>query len=137
MTRIRGVWLDHTRARVFDCGPEGTPTMETIESGVEPVRQSTGHIHNVPPGHGVGVVRHGAGERRFEQQLQRFYRDVAARLKGSRRVVVLGPGPARDEFAAFLRQDPELSKALKAVEPVDARLTEAQIVARARELLKE
>lgn len=136
MTRITGVWIDHTRARIFDCGSEGTPTIDTIESGTDPVRRTTGHVRNVPAGHGVGVVRHGSADRRYEQQLERFYHAVADRLRDADRLVVLGPGPARDEFAAYLRKDPDLSRALRAVEAVDARLTDAQIVARARELLK-
>jgi hypothetical protein len=136
MPRSLGVWLDRSRARIIDCSNGDSPTVELIESGVEPLRQSTGHIHNLPAGHGIGAVAHGSAERRRDQQLDRFYQILARRIKGVERLAILGPGPARDEFAAVVRNDQELAPALKAVEPVDARLTEAQIVARARELLR-
>lgn len=136
MSRAVAVWLDHTRATLMEFAPGMSPTLGHIKSGVEPVRQSTGHIPNLPPAHGVGAVAHGSAERRHDQQLRKFYEGLAKRVEGAERVAVLGPGRAREEFAEVLRRTPGPARALKAVEPVDSRLTEAQVVARARELLQ-
>lgn len=135
MPRALGVWLDRASARIIEWTQAGEFTIHAIRSGVEPVRKTTGHVDNVPAGRINAGVAHGRAERRHDHQLERYYRTLAKAVAGADRLVVLGPGPAREEFAAVLRATPELARALRAVEPIDTHLTDAQVVHRARVLL--
>lgn len=135
-----GIWIDHRSARVFRVSDGRTPRAEEvqrIESDAEEVRKSaTGHMGNMPA-HGVG----GAGdamqrrtERRRDQSLAEFYKRISDAVAEADMIVIIGPGPARDELGAAMEADRRFEGRVRRVHSADTHLTDAQVSAKIAEL---
>lgn len=132
-----GVWLDHTRAHLVEVKPDGKTSVKTIESGIEPLTRSLGHVPNQPPhgfGGGAGDREHKHTEERRRQQLAAFYTTLIKAVSPYRDIMILGHGAAPEEFAAAVRANPNLVERLRAVEHTD-RLTEGELTALVRDRL--
>lgn len=123
MKPIDGVWIDHEKAVVAAARRDDVRT-RTLRSGVLP------HPH-------WGGAQDGGGERKYEgrraQELNRFYDEVIAELNPLATLYVFGPGEAKLELKKRLGRVGRFAQVQVHVEPSD-RLTEAQFVARVREL---
>lgn len=123
MRAIDGVWIDHEKA-VVAVARENDIRTRTVRSGVMP------HPHWAGAQDGGGEKKY---EERHAQELNRFYDDVIAQLDPLSSLYVFGPGEAKIELKKRLQGVGRFSHAAIRVEASD-RLTEAQIVARVREL---
>jgi hypothetical protein len=132
------IWIDHREARLFDLDGAGGARMHAISSDAEETPRSFGHVGNLPPhqGYAGDTEKHATAKRR--QQLDHFYEEVAgeaARRAGDGEVVVIGPGMARKEFEKSIESTHSLRGRIARNESADANLTDAQLKARAKELL--
>lgn len=135
-----GVWIDHRMAKVFRVVDGRTPRSEEvlrIESDAEEVRKSaTGHIGNMPA-HGVGGAgdsKHRRAENRRDQSLTDFYKRVSDAVAEADMLVIIGPGAAREEFAATLDADRRFAGRVRRIHSADTHLTDAQVGAKIAEL---
>jgi hypothetical protein len=120
-----GVWIDHRKAvvAVIDGGEE---SLQTIEADVERhAGPSGGSRTSVPYGPQSPNDEH-ARERRYEQQLVRFYQTVIQALGQPAQLLVMGPAQAKQEFAAEIEKSP-LRGVPMAVQPADE-MSEAQVM---------
>lgn len=132
------VWIDHREAKIFDLDGSGDARVHTTSSDAEETPRSFGHVGNLPPhqGYAGDAEKHATAKRR--QQLDQFYEEVAteaARRADDGEVVVIGPGMARKEFAKSIKTTHALHGRIERNEGVNANLTDAQLKARAKELL--
>lgn len=136
MTKRIGLWIDHAQAHVITLSNGAAPEVLTIESDVERRHRSTGNEGPAVPGqlHGSAAKRY---EHRREQEMHRFFGEVIEVLASADRLLVMGPGVAKDQFRRAIKRKKSLSAKLEAVEPCDTRLSSAQIVARVREYYDE
>ena len=131
MDTLMGLWIDHACAHlVLVRGPQITAS-HVLESGVEGAHRSDGHRRG-----SSGFVRTGGHQgQRFKrhrlEELRRYYDRVAQSTNGAQRVLVLGPGRAKHEFAARLERFPLIRARLAGVETAD-KLTDRQIAALVR-----
>ena len=123
-----GLWIDHRKAVVVTISDEGSTT-ELVESNVEK------HVRFSGGSGGSRGSREGAGEdtreRHFEGQLDKYYKDVIARLRDAEAILIFGPGEAKGELKTHLERA-GLGERIVGVETVD-KMTDPQIVAKARE----
>jgi hypothetical protein len=123
MKAIDGVWIDHEKAVVAVAREDDIRT-RTVRSSVGP------HPH-------WAGAQDGGGEKKYEerrtQELNRFYDDVIAQLDPLASLYVFGPGEAKLEFRKRLEHASRFAHVPVHVESSD-RLTDAQIVAKVREL---
>ena len=129
------IWIDHREAKLIDLsGDEARITR--IASDADEVPRSFGHVGNQPAHHGFAGDKEKHADQRRRQQLDRFYSKVAEQAGAAANgagVVVLGPGMARKEFEKAA--DGGFAGRIRHNESVDAKLTEAQVVAKARDLI--
>jgi stalled ribosome rescue protein Dom34 len=114
------VWLDHAEAKIFPFNAEDFEKRQVLPA--EPHR----HLH-----HKAGAV--GSGHAQVDKH---FFESVAAALSDSVEILVVGPGSAKTEFAAYAKEKaPALAKRIVAVQSAD-HPSDRQIVAHARTFFK-
>jgi hypothetical protein len=125
-----GLWIDHRKAVIVMVSGDGDST-KLVESNVEKhVRFSGG-----PGAGGSHGSREGGGEdtreRHFEGQLNKYYDEVIACIRGAEAILIFGPGEAKRELKTRLEHD-GLGARVVDVETVD-KMTDRQIAAKVRE----
>ena len=97
------VWIDSELARILRW--RGRVVTENIVSDVPPHVRSTAHVRHDPR------VRHGGSgrgqddaERRRNEHLRAFLKEVAARLRQADEIEILGTGTVRERLATLLRR---------------------------------
>ena len=128
------VWIDARRA-VIATWQAGAPHVDTVAAEIPPRERSVGHVRQDP------AIRHGGGQRqdkldhRRHEQEREFLEAVTARIPATGRVDVIGSGEMRLHLARRLREAHGAAALLRVVTTEAAKpMTEAQIVARLREL---
>ena len=133
MKRIRcGIWIDHAEAIVVRFTQDPEPVLQRIASGVAGRAKTTGGMSGSRGQ--VGGASHKKAERRRQNELSRFYEQVAAAVEDADQVAIIGPGQAKTNFETTLR---EVNRDVEcvAVLPED-QLTDRQVIARLREILQ-
>ena len=111
------VWLDHQRAHVIHFNADSSEAKEVKHKG--------GPNH-LPHKHGAVGSGHAAED-------PAYYHAVAADLKGTAEVLVLGPAAAKNEFIKHIQShDKAVASAVVGVENAD-HPSEGQILAHARQ----
>jgi hypothetical protein len=121
-----GLWIDHRKAVIVTLSDEGEAT-SLVESNVEKhVRYSggaqSGRSHESRPGTGEDTR-----ERHFGGQLNQYYDEVIAHIRGADAILILGPGEAKGELKTRLERD-GLAHRVVGVETAD-KMTDRQIAA--------
>jgi len=129
MTTQAGLWIDHQKAVIVKVSKAGAMT-ERVESNVgKHVRYSGGSSG------GSSGSREGAGEatreRHFEGQLDKYYDEVLARLRGAEAILIFGPGEAKGQLKTRAERA-GLDARIVGVETVDA-MSDQQIATKVRE----
>jgi hypothetical protein len=130
MKTTAGLWIDHRKAVIAIVSAEGEETME-IRSNVEkqPGRfagvRSTGHYE------AQQVQADDSRERNFTGELNDYYDEVIAAIRGAESILLFGPGEAKGELKKRLERD-KLGGHIIAIETVD-KMTDRQIAAKVRE----
>lgn len=97
------VWIDSTGARILRW--RGRVVVDAIASDVPPHTRGTAHVRHDPRDrHGGSGRGQDDAERRRNEHLRAFLRQVADRLAGDRRVEILGTGTVGERLARLLRQ---------------------------------
>jgi hypothetical protein len=122
MTPLVAVWIDHEKAVLAFVHGEQVET-KTLRSGIEP------HPH-------WAGSQEGGGEKKYEarrgHRLDHFYDGVLDQLHDAGALYLFGPGEAKLELQRRLARVKPLAQLPVSIETSD-RLTDAQIVAKARE----
>ena len=117
MNHYVGIWIDHGKAVIVSVSADSITT-NTLTSGVE------SHPRYTDKQDSGGEKRY---EERHAQQLDRYYDDVVGRVGQPKAVLICGPGEAKLELKARLRQSGALSATTIEVATAD-KLTDPQIV---------
>jgi len=126
MTCKMTVWLDHKRALVVT-GCRREITTDLVELEELPSSRADG-------GQGArGVDPDQRDDARHAQFLQRYYDRIIELLARADQIHLMGPGQAKLELKRRIQEHKPLSDLPISLETVD-RLTDPQIVARAREV---
>ena len=132
MTNRVGLWIDHQKAVIVSVSERGE-SVNKIESGAKhleyrgPTR--TKHAYSTQYSKGDDQL-----DKQFSQQLNKYYDQIAALLRGTSRILIFGPGEARTELKARLAREKGPPREIR-VEPAD-KMTDRQIAARVREFFK-
>ena len=134
MSRIIGLWIDHAHARMVELGDEGQAGLATIASNIEGHHRTTGGRGTTLPGR-LGGNPGTKRDRHREQELRRYYNTIISLVSRADRLVVMGPGRAKQEFMKELEHYPAVRNRVAGVEATD-KLTANQIAAHARHMLR-
>lgn len=128
----RGViWIDHKQARICWVNDDSEPgAIFTISADVESHHKARGGKGIPLPGH-LGGGRESHDDRRRHQEHKRFFQRIIDRCDDHCRLVLIGPGQARDELASMCAADTRRRFEILVCEPAD-HMTDEQIKSRAR-----
>jgi hypothetical protein len=131
--RMTLVWIDADGASIVRW-PE-SPDVERLLSDVPGHHKSTGGVrYEAAAGHG-GLAPQDAGERRRNEHLRRFVSAVADAVEPDDEVAILGHGTVFESLARTLADRDRSHARMRTVHvETSKRLTDRQLVARAREL---
>jgi hypothetical protein len=124
-----GIWIDHTKA-VLAVIDDGQELLETVESNVGRHAGPSGGSGTSTPWAPHAPNREHARERKYEQHLVKYYRDVIGHLGQPDQLILIGPARAKNELKAELEKTP-LRDVPAALETTDE-MTDAQIMAYVR-----
>jgi hypothetical protein len=134
MPKRCAVWLDHSKAWIVTFTPDGEPNVDKLESGVTATHKATGGARARTPYLHASAARNSVDEKRMHQ-LSKFYDTIISKIRDRSRVLLVGPGLARQELAKAMDDLPGQFKPKVLVRPAD-KMTERQLVALARKELQ-
>jgi hypothetical protein len=127
MKSVVGLWIDHSQASIVMLSGDEEKT-EHITSDMEKHVRFSGGARSDGPGTSLEEDQQ---DRRFDNQLSRYYDKVIAVIREADAILIFGPGEAKGELQQRLERD-GLSGRIVGVETTD-KMTENQIVARVRQ----
>ncbi len=101
MSSNAGVWIDHRKAQIVGLTPDGTFS-RTIMSNVEKHPQRGGDLPLQGPYEARQVPADDRRQRALTGNLNRYYDSVIEALGGYERLMIIGPGEAKDQLNARL-----------------------------------
>lgn len=112
------IWLDSEKAQIFALKTSGIEKSHLKKSGMDH------HTHNKKDHHGDSAPEH-------------FFRELAVKLKDAEKLLILGPGLAKNHFKTHLETHHTggLAKKIIGIENCD-HPTDNQVLAEARKFFK-
>lgn len=129
MKKEVGLWIDHRQAIIVKLN-DGTETVERVEADFEKRGRFTTDMQaesTTAPHIDLAEDKH---ERHTLEMVNHYYETVCAHLRDVSAILIMGPGPAKNEFQKYLEHHRFEGQVL-GVEAVD-KLTDAQIAAKVR-----
>lgn len=117
-----GLWIDHRKAVVVSLTAAVVKTVR-IASHMK------GHVRFSGGVYGAAAEDH--RDRRYTEQLYRYYDRVVSQIRGAEVILIFGPGEAKGELRARLESD-AFGGRIACLETVD-KMTDRQIAAKVRQ----
>ena len=130
MKKNIGLWIDHREA-VLVILTEGTEEILYITSSDEKHIRYSGRSHSRIPEGLKEVTAEDQRDRKFENQLNKYYDEVIAAVRDADTIQIFGPGEAKGELEKRIGRS-RLKAQMPATEATD-KMTDPQIAAKVRE----
>ena len=130
MKKEIGLWIDHREA-VLVILTEGTEEIRHIPSSNEKHVRYSGRSHSKTPEGLKEVTAEDQRDRKFGNQLNRYYEEVIAAIRGADTIQIFGPGEAKGELEKRIERE-GLKTHILVIETTD-KMTDRQIAAKVRE----
>ena len=134
MKMTAGLWIDHRKAVIVLISPAGDETTE-IRSNVEKQERRLDGARSATPFEAQRVQADDSRERKYTGQLDQYYAEVIAALRGVESILIFGPGEAKVELKNHL-DHAKLGGYVIAVETSD-KMTDRQIASKIRDYFKK
>jgi stalled ribosome rescue protein Dom34 len=122
-----GLWVDHRKAVIVTLENQ-KETVQIIVSNMEKHTRFSSGSHSDTPNNVNGSTAEDVRDRQFDLHLHKYYSDIAYKIRETDSILIFGPGEAKLEFVAYLKQE-KLGGKIAAVDTVD-KMTDRQIVAK-------
>ena len=130
MKKEIGLWLDHREA-VIVVLTDGREEIKRITSGSGKHIRYSGSSHSKTPIGMKEVTSEDQRDRKFGNQLNKYYDELVAAIRDAESILIFGPGEAKAELEKRLDLQ-GLKTHILAIETVD-KMTDRQISAKVRE----
>jgi hypothetical protein len=130
MKKEIGLWIDHREA-ILVILTEGSEEIRHIGSSDEKHVRYSGHSHSRTPEGLKEVTAEDQRDRKFGNQLNKYYDEVIAALRDADTLQIFGPGEAKGELEKRI-EHAGLKANILVIETVD-KMTDRQIAAKVRE----
>lgn len=122
-----GLWVDHRKA-VIVMLEDKKETVQIILSNMEKHTRFSSGAHSDTPNDVNGSTAEDIRDRQFDLHLNKFYSEIAFKIRETDSILIFGPGEAKVEFASYLKHE-KLGDKIAAVDTVD-KMTDRQISAK-------
>jgi stalled ribosome rescue protein Dom34 len=129
MKKEIGVWLDH-RDAIIVILTDGVKEIKHITSRSGKHIRYSGSSHSKTPEGLKEVTSEDQRDRKFENQLNKYYDEVIAVIRDAKSIQIFGPGEAKSELKKRLEHE-RIEGHILALESV-GRMTDRQITAKVR-----
>jgi hypothetical protein len=130
MKKVAGLWIDHKKA-VLVIVTDGKEEQKLVLSNTERnIRFSGGHHSKTPYGAYRGSYE-STQDRRFTNNLNRYYDEVISSVGDAESILIFGPGEAKGEIEKRLK-DKNFPGQIVSVETAD-KMTDRQVSAKIQE----
>jgi stalled ribosome rescue protein Dom34 len=130
MKKEIGLWLDHRDAIVVIL-TDGVEEIKHINSGSGKHIRYSGSSHSKTPEGLKEVTSEDQRDRKFDNQLNKFYDELIASIRDADSIQIFGPGEAKGELEKRLKHE-QIKGQILAVETAD-KMTDRQVAAKVRE----
>ncbi len=130
MKKEVGLWIDHREAIIVILTDGGEEIKHMISNSQKHIRYS-GSSHSDTPEGLKEVTSEDQRDRKFGNNLTRYYDEVVAVIRDADGIQIFGPGEAKGEFEKRLESE-GLKGRIVGVETVD-KMTDHQIAAKVRD----
>jgi hypothetical protein len=130
MKKEIGLWIDHREAIIVILTDGGEEIKHITSSNGKHVRYS-GSSHAKTPEGSKDVTSEDQRDRKFGNDLNKFYDEVIASIRGADSIQIFGPGEAKGELEKRIEHE-GLKARILAIETAD-KMTDRQISAKVRE----
>jgi stalled ribosome rescue protein Dom34 len=130
MKKEIGLWIDHREAIIVILTDGGEEIKQIISNIGKHIRYS-GSSHSKTPEGLKEVTSEGQRDRKFGNQLNKFYDEIIASIRDADSIQIFGPGEAKGELKKRIEHEGFKAHIL-AIETVD-KMTDRQIAAKVRE----
>jgi stalled ribosome rescue protein Dom34 len=130
MTTKAGLWIDHREAKIVFLTETGQE-VESIKSDVEKHVRAAGGSRSATPYGPQDVAAGDIRDRRYQQHLNRYYKEVIKSLGDADAIFIMGPGEAKGEFQKQIKSK-VFRQRIDGVETAD-KMTDRQMVAKVKE----
>ena len=130
MKREIGLWLDHRDAIIVILTDGGEEIKHITSSSGKHIRYS-GSSHSKTPEGLKEVTSEDQRDRKFDNQLNKFYDELIASIRDADSIQIFGPGEAKGELETRLKHE-QIKGQILAIETAD-KMTDRQIAAKVRE----
>jgi len=134
MKKEVGLWIDHRQA-VIVISLDDEEEIKRISSNIEKHVRYSGTSHDSGVSESHNDTSEDGRDRRFNDQLNRYYDEIISYLRDATSILILGPGEAKVELQKRL-QSHEVSGHDVAIKTVD-KMTDEQILAEVRQHFRE
>lgn len=142
MKKYVGIWLDHREAFVVYLLKDQQVTggdqdmIERVESQIERrVRLSGGSRSRKTPYGPQEISVDGKQEDRIKGQLRKYYQEILKRISDADRILIFGPGEAKNELKKEIEKSKPMAGKIKRIESAD-KMTVRQTAAKVRAFFK-
>jgi stalled ribosome rescue protein Dom34 len=130
MKKEIGLWIDHREATIVTLTDGGEEIKHIVSNSGKHIRYS-GSSHSKTPEGLKEVTAEDQRDRKFGNDLNKFYAEVIASLRDADSIQIFGPGEAKGELEKRIEQA-GLNGHILAIESMD-KMTDHQIAAKVRE----
>ena len=130
MKKEIGLWLDH-RDAIIVILTDGVEEIKHITSNSEKHIRYSGSSHSKTPEGLKEVTSEDQRDRKFDNQLNKFYDELIASIRDADSIQIFGPGEAKGELEKRLKHE-QIKGQILASETAD-KMTDRQVAAKVRE----
>jgi len=130
MKKEIGLWLDHREAVIVILTDSGEEIKHITSNNGKHMRYS-GSSHSKTPAGLKEVTSEDQRDRKFGNDLNKFYDEIIASLRDADAIQIFGPGEAKGELEKRIERE-GLKANILAIEAMD-KMTDRQISAKVRE----
>ena len=130
MKKQIGLWIDHREAVIVILTDDGEEIKHILSNNGKHIRYS-GNSHSKTPQGLKEVKSEDQRDRKFENQLNKYYDEVIVAIRNAESIQIFGPGEAKGELEKRIEHE-GLKAHILAVETAD-KMTDRQISAKVRE----
>lgn len=127
MKQKAGLWIDHRKAVIVNIYDQKVEKI-TLESTVEKQLGRVNGIRSLDHFENQMVLADDTREKKFKNNIAKYYNLVCSKIKEAESVVIFGPGEAKLELKKFIKKN---NQEKKLIEIVSAdKMTDHQITAK-------
>ena len=134
MDKYIGLWIDHRKALIITL-PQKKPSLQKIDSGVEPHFHFSGGYRSAMPSK-ASVSSERTSEERQKHELKEYYKKVIRHLEGADKILIFGPGEAKLELEKELKVLKRFASKVIGVESAD-KMTGQEIIIKVKEYFSQ